>query len=187
MGIPMLKIRRSQDRLIFNMGIPILVRRHLYIETVPRLQLMLSKDCKPWVLVNTSWPRQNDRHSADIICKCIFLKENVWISFKISLKFVPKVQISNIPAFVQIMARRTARLIELICHCCWLYWWQSFSRHKELTAQFLSHSNSFKYIYYTDWPQIAHHHALVLDSPDQARACFHNRCLLTIHPSFLPV
>ena len=31
MGIPMLKIRRS--RLIFNMGIPILVRRHLYIET----------------------------------------------------------------------------------------------------------------------------------------------------------
>ena len=35
MGIPMLKIRRSQDRLIFNIGIPILVR-HLYIETPPR-------------------------------------------------------------------------------------------------------------------------------------------------------
>ena len=32
-GIPMLKIRRSRDRLIFNMGNPILVRRHLYIET----------------------------------------------------------------------------------------------------------------------------------------------------------
>ena len=29
----MLKIRRSQDRLIFDMGIPILVRRHLDIET----------------------------------------------------------------------------------------------------------------------------------------------------------
>ena len=28
-AIPMLKIRRSWDRLIFNMGIPILVRRHL--------------------------------------------------------------------------------------------------------------------------------------------------------------
>ena len=27
------KIRRSRDRLIFNMGISILVRRHLYIET----------------------------------------------------------------------------------------------------------------------------------------------------------
>ena len=35
MGIHMLKIRRSWDRLIFIMGIPILVRRHLYIETVP--------------------------------------------------------------------------------------------------------------------------------------------------------
>ena len=36
MGIPMLKIRRSRDRPIFNMGIPILVRGHLYIETAPR-------------------------------------------------------------------------------------------------------------------------------------------------------
>ena len=36
MGIPMSKIRRSWDRLIFNMGTPILVRRHLYIETAPR-------------------------------------------------------------------------------------------------------------------------------------------------------
>ena len=35
MGIPMLKIRRSRDRLMFNMGIPILVRRHLYTETAP--------------------------------------------------------------------------------------------------------------------------------------------------------
>ena len=35
MGIPMLKIRRSRDDLVFKMGIPILVRRHLYIETAP--------------------------------------------------------------------------------------------------------------------------------------------------------
>ena len=35
MGIPMLKVRRSRDHLIFNMGIPILVRRHLYIERPP--------------------------------------------------------------------------------------------------------------------------------------------------------
>ena len=34
MGIPILKIRRLWDRLIFNMGIPILVR-HLYIEMAP--------------------------------------------------------------------------------------------------------------------------------------------------------
>ena len=36
MGIPMLKIRWWQDCLTFNMGIPILVRWHLYIETAPR-------------------------------------------------------------------------------------------------------------------------------------------------------
>ena len=38
------------------------------------------------------------------IFKCIFLKENVSISLKISLKSVPKVQISSIWALVQIMA-----------------------------------------------------------------------------------
>ena len=36
--------------------------------------------------------------------KCIFLNENICISIKISLKFVPKLQINNIPALVQIMA-----------------------------------------------------------------------------------
>ena len=35
MGIPMLKIRQSRDRLIFNMGIPILVSWHLDIEMAP--------------------------------------------------------------------------------------------------------------------------------------------------------
>ena len=37
---------------------------------------------------------------ADDIFKCIFLNENVLISIKISLKFVPKGQFSNIPALV---------------------------------------------------------------------------------------
>ena len=36
----------------------------------------------------------------DDIFKCIFLNENVLISLKISLKFVPNVQINNIPALV---------------------------------------------------------------------------------------
>ena len=44
MGILMLKIRRSRDRLIFNMGIPILERRHLYIEADPRSHNELTKD-----------------------------------------------------------------------------------------------------------------------------------------------
>ena len=34
-GIRMLKIIRQRDRLIFNMGIPLLVKRHLYIEMAP--------------------------------------------------------------------------------------------------------------------------------------------------------
>ena len=39
-----------------------------------------------------------------IIFKCIFLNENVWISIKISLKFVPKDPISNCQPVFQIMA-----------------------------------------------------------------------------------
>ena len=50
--------------------------------------------------LNTSRPRQNGRHFADDIFKCIFLNENVWIPIKMSLKFVPKGPISNIPALV---------------------------------------------------------------------------------------
>ena len=55
---------------------------------------------------NTLRPRQNGRHFADDIFKCIFLNENIWIPIKISLKFVPKGPINNIPALVQIMVWR---------------------------------------------------------------------------------
>ena len=51
-------------------------------------------------LVNTLRPRQNGRHFPDDIFKCIFFNENVLFSIKISLKFVPKGQINNIPALV---------------------------------------------------------------------------------------
>ena len=50
--------------------------------------------------INTLRPRQNGRHFADDIFKCIFLNENVWIPVKISLRFVPKCPINNIPALV---------------------------------------------------------------------------------------
>ena len=48
--------------------------------------------------------RQNGRRFTDDTFKRIFLNENVRISIKISLKFVPKGPIYNIPALVQIMA-----------------------------------------------------------------------------------
>ena len=58
------------------------------------------------VVINSSLPGQNVRHNADDIFKCIFLNENLCISIEISLKFVAKGPISNIPALVQIMAWR---------------------------------------------------------------------------------
>ena len=70
--------------------------------------------------------RQNGRHFRDDIFKCIFLFENVWIWIKISLKFVPKVRINNIPALVQIMAWRRIgdkplsepMMVNLLTHIC---------------------------------------------------------------------
>ena len=54
--------------------------------------------------INTLRPRQNGRHFADDTFKHIFLKQNVRISIKISLNFVSKSPIDNIPALFQIMA-----------------------------------------------------------------------------------
>ena len=54
--------------------------------------------------LNTLRPRQDGRRFADDVCKCIFLNENIWISLEISLKFVLKFPINNIPALVQILA-----------------------------------------------------------------------------------
>ena len=56
--------------------------------------------------VNTLRQRQNGRDFADDIFKCISVNENVKISIKISLNFVPMGPIDNtcIPALVQIMA-----------------------------------------------------------------------------------
>ena len=56
--------------------------------------------------VNTLSLRQNGHHFSDDIFKCIFLYEDVWFSLNISLKFVPKFRINNIPALVQIMVWR---------------------------------------------------------------------------------
>ena len=51
-------------------------------------------------------PRQDGGHFPDDVFQCIFLNENAWISIKISLKFIPKGPINNIPALIQIMAWR---------------------------------------------------------------------------------
>ena len=56
----------------------------------------------------------------------IFLNENICIPINISLKFVPKGQINNIPSLVQIMAWRRPgdkplfelMLVNLVMHIC---------------------------------------------------------------------
>ena len=87
--------------------------------------------CSEWptylcVCFNTLRPRRNEQHFADDILKRIFFNENVWISIKISLKFVPKGLINNIPALVQIMAWRRSgdkplsepMMVSLPTHIC---------------------------------------------------------------------
>ena len=76
--------------------------------------------------LNSLRPRPNRRHVADSIFKCIFENENEWISPRISLKFIPKVRITNIPALVQIMAWRRPGdkplsepvMVSLLTHIC---------------------------------------------------------------------
>ena len=76
--------------------------------------------------LKTLRPKQNGRHFADDIFKCNFVNENVCIPIQISLKFVPKVPIKNIPALVQIIGWRRAgdkplsepMIISLPTHIC---------------------------------------------------------------------
>ena len=76
--------------------------------------------------INTLRPRQNGRHLADDTFKRIFLNENIGISITISLKFVPKGPINNIPALVQVMAWRRPgdkpltepMVVRLLTHIC---------------------------------------------------------------------
>ena len=74
--------------------------------------------------INSLRPRQNRCHFADNIFKCNFLNENVWIPMKISLKFVPKGPIDNIPALVQIIAWREQATSHYLNQ-----WWPSSTTH----------------------------------------------------------
>ena len=56
--------------------------------------------------MNTLRPRHKGRHFPDDNFKCMFLKENLGISFKVSLKFVPAGPINNILALIRIMVWR---------------------------------------------------------------------------------
>ena len=86
------------------------------------------------LVLNTLKPRQNGRHFADDIFKCILFNGNVWIPITISLKFVPQGPINSILELVQIMAWCQAgnkplcepKVVRLLVHICitqpqWIY------------------------------------------------------------------
>ena len=82
--------------------------------------------CNYLLVFDTLRPSQNNRHFPEDVFKCISFIENIWISIKISLKFVPKGPINNIPALVQIRARCrpgdeplfAAMMVRLPTHIC---------------------------------------------------------------------
>ena len=58
-------------------------------------------------MILTHWGRDNMAIiSQTTFSNAFFLNENVWLSLKISLKFVPEFRIENIPTLIQIMAWR---------------------------------------------------------------------------------
>ena len=92
-------VKRFEFRLKFHWRLVLREPIILYVQANPEWY-----DCR--ASVNTLWPTRYEQHFADDIFKRIFLNENVWISIEISLMFVPKGPINNIPALVQIMAWR---------------------------------------------------------------------------------
>ena len=88
--------------------------------------LSMDRTTVEWRCVSPLRPRQNGRRIADDTFKRIFLNKNVRISIEISLKFVPKGPINNIPALVQIVAWRRSgdkplsepMMVSLLTHIC---------------------------------------------------------------------
>ena len=76
--------------------------------------------------VNTLRPRKDGRHFTDDIFKSNFVTEDMWIALDVSLKFIPKGSINNIPALVQIMAwcrpgdkpLSEPMMVSLLTHIC---------------------------------------------------------------------
>ena len=93
--------------------------------------------------VNSLGPRQNGRHFADDIFRCILFNENVWIPIKISLNFVPRGSINNTTSLVQIMAWRRpgdkplseSMMVSLLTHICVTrpQWVKTVSRYCKLS------------------------------------------------------
>ena len=113
----------------------LMIAHHSWCYHKTRQQTITWTKVNPYLclhVINTLRLRQNGQHFADDTLKRIFFNENVWISIIISLMFVPKGLIYNIPALVQIMAwcrpgdkpLSEAMMIYLLTHICvtWPQW-----------------------------------------------------------------
>ena len=106
--------------------IPVSLEVWIWCLSISNHSRLYTVDIAKHILVNTLMPRQNGCCFADDIFKCIFLYENVLILIKISLKFVPKGPIDNIPELVQVMAwcwsgnkpLSEPMMVSLLMHIC---------------------------------------------------------------------
>ena len=115
----------------FSVGYGLMARATYFMGRATWIQWLATR------FLNSLRSRQNGRHFADDSLKCILLNENVWISLKISLKFVPEVRINYIPALVQLMAWHLpgnkplseAMMVSLPMHICvtWPQWVKAWS------------------------------------------------------------
>ena len=114
--IPMLKIRRSPDRLIFNMGIPILIRWHIYIEAARELfscllcciiilgvsikfifiwHLCLASNChlKPYFVFShrphKKYGHYNSAHEILLIIVTDLIPSSIWTIYIAVLQYMP--------------------------------------------------------------------------------------------------
>ena len=123
------------------------------------LNVFTLRNAKHCNAVNSLRPRPNRRHFADDIFKCIFENENEWISPRISLKFVPKVRINNIPALVQIMAWRRRgdkplsepMMVRLPTHACvtrpqWVNTYENSYTHPDVAK----HCSRYLFKYFSE-------------------------------------
>ena len=72
--IPMLKIRQSRDRLIFNTGIPIPGKDGLYIKTGPRFSVSYCSRCIPTTEGKENSQSGKGYHLSTICADCCLLR-----------------------------------------------------------------------------------------------------------------
>ena len=137
-------------------------------------------------LGNILRPRQNGRHFPDDIFKWIYLNENVWISINISLKFIPKGPINNIPTLVQVMAWHRPgdkplskpMMVRLPMHICviqpqwvkvmlkYIIFWltlQILMNHQLLVRNKIDSSSRFWFFFFKNYSYLFHNNDMELN------------------------